>query len=129
MASHLIDARGTVEPNVDPEGVESRLRDGVFLWLDIDSPDEDDFALLRDVFKLHPLALEDARKFGQRPKIEDYDDFTALVVFGAADDPTRRSGARADRGALLLLARSGWSPCTRASAGLRGAPEADAKRL
>jgi len=38
LASHLIDARGTVEPNVDPAGVESRLRDGVFLWLDIDSP-------------------------------------------------------------------------------------------
>ena len=64
LASHLIDARGTVEPDVDPKGVESRLRDGVFLWLDIDKPGEADFALLRDVFKLHPLALEDSRKFG-----------------------------------------------------------------
>ena len=92
MASHLIDARGTVEPNVDPKGVESRLRDGVFVWLDIDSPTEADFKLLKEVFELHPLALEDARKFGQRPKIESYDDFTVLVVFGAVDDPTRRSG-------------------------------------
>ncbi len=92
MASHLIDARGTVEPNVDPEGVESRLRDGVFLWLDIENPAEDDFKLLRDTFKIHPLALEDSRKFGQRPKIEDYDDFTLLVVFGAGQDPERRSG-------------------------------------
>jgi magnesium transporter len=92
LASHLIDARGTVEPNVDPKGVESRLRDGIFLWLDIDSPTEDDFKLLRDVFKLHPLALEDSRKFGQRPKLDSYDDFTLLVVFGAVDDPTRRSG-------------------------------------
>ncbi len=92
MASHLIDARGTVEPNVDPEGVESRLRDGVFLWLDIENPGEADFKLLSDAFKLHPLALEDARKFGQRPKLEDYDDFTVLIVFGAVDDPTRRSG-------------------------------------
>jgi magnesium transporter len=92
LASHLIDARGTVEPNVDPKGVESRLREGVFLWLDIDSPTEADFTLLRDVFKLHPLALEDSRKFGQRPKIEEYDDFTHLVVFGAIDDPERRSG-------------------------------------
>jgi magnesium transporter len=94
LASHLIDARGTVEPNVDPKGVESRLREGVFLWLDIDSPTEADFKLLHDVFKLHPLALEDARKFGQRPKIESYDDFTVLVVFGAVDDPTRRTGLR-----------------------------------
>jgi magnesium transporter len=95
LASHLIDARGTVEPNVDPEGVESRLREGVYLWLDIDKPTETDFQLLEDVFKLHPLALKDSRKFGQRPKIEDYDDFTLLVVFGAVDDPTRRSGMRA----------------------------------
>ena len=94
MASHLIDARGTVEPNVDPKGVESRLRDGVFLWLDIDSPTDADFQLLRDVFKLHPLALEDSRKFGQRPKIEEYDDFTLLVVFGAVDDPDRRTGLK-----------------------------------
>jgi magnesium transporter len=94
LASHLIDARGTVEPNVDPKDVESRLRDGVFLWLDIDTPTEADFQLLRDVFHLHPLALKDSRKFGQRPKIEEYDDFTLLVVFGAVDDPTRRSGMR-----------------------------------
>ena len=94
MASHLIDAHGTVEPNVDPEGVEARLRDGVFLWLDIDSPTETDFKLLREAFGLHPLALEDSRKFGQRPKIESYDDFTLLVVFGAVDDPDRRSGLR-----------------------------------
>jgi Mg2+ and Co2+ transporter CorA len=92
LASHLIDARGTVEPNVDPAGVESRLHDGVFLWLDIDSPTEADFQLIHDAFDLHPLALEDARKFGQRPKIEDYDDFTTLVVYGAVDDDSRRSG-------------------------------------
>jgi magnesium transporter len=92
LASHLIDARGTVEPNVDPKGVETRLKDGVFLWLDIDTPTEADFQLLHDAFDLHPLALQDSRKFGQRPKIEDYDDFTLLVVFGAAGDPARRSG-------------------------------------
>ena len=92
MSSHLIDARGTVEPNVDPENVETRLSEGVFLWLDIDSPSETDLKLLKDVFKLHPLALEDARKFGQRPKIDQYDEFTELVVFGAVDDPERRTG-------------------------------------
>jgi magnesium transporter len=92
LASHLIDARGTVEPNVDPKGVESRLRDGVFLWLDIDNPSEADFQLLENVFKLHPLPLKDSRKFGQRPKIEEYDDFTFLVVFGAVDDPDNRAG-------------------------------------
>jgi magnesium transporter len=92
VPSHLIDAHGTVEPNVDPDGLRRRLESGTFFWLDLESPSESDFALLGDVFDLHPLAIEDARKLGQRPKIEEYDDFTALVVFGARDDPTSRAG-------------------------------------
>jgi len=40
--------------------------------------------LLREVFKIHPLAIEDAQEFNQRPKIEDYDDFVSLVAYGAS---------------------------------------------
>ena len=39
--------------------------------------------LLHEVFKIHPLAVEDVREFHQRPKIEDYDDFVSIVVYGA----------------------------------------------
>ena len=38
------------------------------------------------MFKVHPLAVEDAQKFGQRPKLEDYDDFMYMVVYGASAD-------------------------------------------
>ena len=86
---HLIDQAGTVEPEVEAASVASRLSGNVFFWLDIDQPNDDDFALLKDVVKLHPLALEDARHFGQRPKVEDYDDFSELVVYGV-------TGAKAD---------------------------------
>ncbi len=40
-------------------------------------------AVLREVFKFHPLAVEDAEHFGQRPKFDDYDDFSYMVVYGA----------------------------------------------
>jgi magnesium transporter len=83
MASHLVDSQGTVEPNIDPEGVARRIDDGVFFWLDLESPADEELELLHRELGIHPLALEDARKFGQRPKIDDYDEFTALVVFGA----------------------------------------------
>jgi len=83
LARHLIDQAGTVEPEVDSAGIQQPLDSGTFFWLDLEKPADDDFALLRDVFKIHPLAIDDARKFGQRPKIDDYDDFTALVVYGA----------------------------------------------
>jgi len=83
LARHLIDQAGTVEPEVDSAGIQQRLDAGVFFWLDLEKPGDDELALLRDLFKLHPLAVEDANHFGQRPKIDDYDDFTALVLFGA----------------------------------------------
>jgi magnesium transporter len=92
VPSHLIDARGTVEPNIDPKGVADRIAEGVFFWLDVDRPSDEDFTLLRETFPLHELALEDSQKFGQRPKIDEYDDFTFLAVFGAADDPSTRGG-------------------------------------
>jgi magnesium transporter len=92
VAKHLIDAHGTVEPNVDPKGIEDRLREGTFFWLDLSRPTEHDLQMLAQTFPLHRLALEDSRKFNQRPKIDEYDNFTFLVVFGARDDPSSRAG-------------------------------------
>lgn len=67
--------------------VKARLERGEFFWLDLHEPDADDFALLRDVFRFHPLAVEDSELFGQRPKFETYDDFVFLVIFGASPPP------------------------------------------
>ena len=79
----LIDAAGAATP-VDAAAVEQRLKAGTFFWLDLTGPVEDDLALLRDVFHFHPLALEDAEHFGQRPKLDEYEDFSFLVVYGAS---------------------------------------------
>jgi magnesium transporter len=87
MPSHLIDRDGTIQPRYDRVAIESRLTSGEFFWLDLHDPTEEDFELLRDVFKFHPLALEDSRQFDQRPKVEDYDDFVFFVFFGAAPPP------------------------------------------
>jgi magnesium transporter len=96
LARHLIDQAGTVEPEVSSDGIQQRLDSGTFFWLDLEKPGDDDFALLRDLFKLHPLAIDDARKFGQRPKIDDYDDFDAFVVFGASSPRDDKSVPRVD---------------------------------
>jgi magnesium transporter len=68
------------------ETVEGLLAGGGFFWLDLEQPDPDDFAILRDTFKFHPLAVEDSEHFDQRAKIEDYDDFVFIVVYGASSD-------------------------------------------
>ena len=94
---HVIHRDGNVEVDFTRESVEQLLASGGFFWLDLDRPSADDFVILREVFKFHPLAIEDSENFGQRAKIDDYDDFSFLVLFGAS---TGRGPAR--RGALLL---------------------------
>lgn len=63
-----------------------RLGVGDCFWLDILDPGEDDFALLRRTFGFHELTVEDSEQFGQRPKVEGYDDFVFLVVYGWTPD-------------------------------------------
>jgi magnesium transporter len=53
-----------------------------FVWLDVVDPQPNDFALIQEEFGLHPLAIEDALKAHERPKIEAYDDSWFVVVHG-----------------------------------------------
>jgi magnesium transporter len=79
---HLIAKDGSTV-DCDRETAERLLAKDELLWLDIQGLDSDGSAMLREVFGIHPLALEDAEHFGQRPKMEAYDDFTHLVAYGA----------------------------------------------
>ena len=53
------------------------------LWLDIERPDADDFKLLQETFKFHPLTIEDIQRQNQRPKIDEYPDYNFAVIFQA----------------------------------------------
>ena len=55
---------------------------GEFFWLDLVGDQQVDE--LTEVFGLHPLAVEDMREPGQRPKLDDYDDYVLLVFYGAS---------------------------------------------
>ncbi|WP_165245880.1 magnesium/cobalt transporter CorA [Paludisphaera soli] len=61
------------------------------LWLDIeDNPGEPSPAaehLLLNVFKFHPLAVEDALRESHIPKIDDWDDYLYLVFHSSSIDP------------------------------------------
>jgi magnesium transporter len=59
---------------------EARASGDAFLWIGLYEPTEEEFALVRSEFGLHPLAVEDALTAHQRPKLEVYDDslFVAL---------------------------------------------------
>jgi magnesium transporter len=55
-------------------------RDGAFAWIGLYEPEEEEFESVRREFELHELAVEDAIKAHQRPKLEVYGDTLFLVL-------------------------------------------------
>ncbi len=86
LAAHLVDRSGTAEIALDRANLERRRSSGEFFWLDLYDPAEAELEAVREAFGFHPLAIEDSVHFGQRPKLEEYDDFVFLVVYGWAPD-------------------------------------------
>jgi magnesium transporter len=86
---HVVHGEEVVELQLTRDNLERLLASASFFWIDLPRPSKEDFAVLRDVFQFHPLALEDSEHFGQRAKLEDYDDFVFLVVHGAVPDQDR----------------------------------------
>jgi magnesium transporter len=86
---YVVQDHGSRAVHFDRETAERLHAGGDFFWLDLDQPSESDFQILRDVFKFHPLAIEDSEQFDQRAKLEEYDDFLFVVVYGAAPDGDR----------------------------------------
>ena len=71
---------------IDEERIRAHLASDHFFWLDLTAPNRDDLEQLRRIFGFHPLALQDTEEFGQRPKLDDYDDYVFLVYYGAYRD-------------------------------------------
>jgi magnesium transporter len=53
---------------------------GCFVWVALHDPSERELAEMQKEFGLHPLAVEDARRGHQRPKIEEYGDSLFSVM-------------------------------------------------
>jgi magnesium transporter len=61
---------------------------GDFVWVGLHEPDQSELNHVAEVFSLHPLAVEDALKAHQRPKLERYDGdvFMALKTLWYVDE-------------------------------------------
>ena len=51
-----------------------------FVWVALKDPQADELAALQQEFDLHELAIEDAQKGHQRPKIEEYGSSLFVVM-------------------------------------------------
>ena len=77
--------------SVDGDRIAEHRERDEFFWLDLGSPSNEDIDFLQGALGLHPVALEDTREFGQRPKVDVYQDYVLIVFFTAtkSDEPER----------------------------------------
>jgi magnesium transporter len=74
-------SRGDRLPDITVEQISDALAvPGNFVWVGVHEPSEALLDQLQEEFSLHDLAIEDAHKAHQRPKIEVYGDSLFIVV-------------------------------------------------
>ena len=64
----------------DLAAVRERCGPDDFVWVGLHEPDQRELDEVAEIFGLHPLAVEDAVKAHQRPKLERYEDSIFLIL-------------------------------------------------
>jgi len=85
----LVYRQGTthVQEGLTKEQLPELLKDkSSVVWVDMDAPTTDDERILLDVFKFHPLTVEDCRENRHYPKIEEFPDYVYFIVHGVTAD-------------------------------------------
>ncbi len=98
--------------HVDPARITRLCARDEFFWLDLLAPSTADLATLSDLLGLHPLAVEDTSEFGQRPKVDVYDDHVLIVFYTVRADDGRALPAEVHihiSGSFIVTARH--DPC------------------
>jgi len=102
LSATVFNDDGSNTPVDDPSAISDHLEAGVgVLWVDAIDPSEDELLKIQDEFSLHPLAMEDLRHPGQRPKIERYDSHAFLVAYASDGNPRHLSE-------LNIFIADGW---------------------
>jgi Mg2+ and Co2+ transporter CorA len=107
------DGRRIADPPI--EDISDYLeRPGCFVWVALRDASAEELDEMRREFNLHDLAVEDARKGHQRPKIEEYGDSLFVVMHLAK---WRSSPARTTSSRCATAARSiSWEYANAANA-------------
>ena len=76
-----------IEENLTVADLPELLKDqSAVIWVDMESPTEADEQVLLDVFKFHPLTVEDCRENRHYPKVEEFDGYLYFIVHGVRAD-------------------------------------------
>jgi magnesium transporter len=56
------------------------------IWVDMEAPTKDDLKILSEVFRFHPLTIEDAEMTRNHPKVEAFPDYLFFIVHGVKSE-------------------------------------------
>jgi magnesium transporter len=124
-------AREPIEGDLHDALLVARSREDSFIWIGLYEPVADELERVAKEFDLHPLAIEDAVKAHQRPKVERYDDSTFVVLKTVRYDEANQ---QIDLGDVMLFLGDSFVVSVRhgqgrALAGVRKRLEQDARLL
>ena len=80
QGSRVVVEDGTHDAHDYPHLRAAAASGGGFVWVGLHQPSEEELGAVAEAFSLHPLAVEDAVKAHQRPKLERYGDSLFLVL-------------------------------------------------
>lgn len=76
-----------VQEGITVDQLPALLKDpSVVIWVDMESPTVEDERILLDVFKFHPLTVEDCHENRHYPKIEEFPGYLYFIVHGVRAD-------------------------------------------
>lgn len=74
-----------VRDDIGPDDISEHIgKAGCLVWVDVVDPTPGDLEQIQREFSLHPLAMEDATKHGQRPKLDKYPTHAFVVAYSAS---------------------------------------------
>jgi Mg2+ and Co2+ transporter CorA len=77
--------------NAPPEVIADHLKRGHFFWLDLEGPTDERVQEPAENIGLHPLTVEDARTFSQRPKFDEYEGYVSWSYTASIGHELRRA--------------------------------------
>jgi magnesium transporter len=76
-----------VQEGVPLDQLPELLKDqSAVIWVNMESPTQEDERVLLEVFKFHPLTVEDCRENRHYPKVEEFPGYIYLIVHGVRAD-------------------------------------------
>lgn len=81
------EAAGKIETGFTVEHLPELLKDEkAVIWIDMEEPTEADERLLLNLFRFHPLTVEDCRETRNYPKVEEFPEYLYFIVHGVRAD-------------------------------------------